>query len=76
MVASLLEALIVTQPFVDGNRRTAWVAVRTFLILNGYTLTASPNEVVRLLGRLRSGEADQAEARDWIDARMKTAEEA
>lgn len=31
-------------PFVDGNKRTSLVACRTFLILNGYQLDASPTE--------------------------------
>ena len=31
-------------PIVDGNKRTSLVACRTFLILNGYQLDASPTE--------------------------------
>lgn len=31
-------------PFVDGNNRTSLIACRTFLILNGYQLDASPTE--------------------------------
>ena len=31
-------------PFVDGNKRTAFVAARTFLLLNGNDLEASQDE--------------------------------
>src|SRR6266850_7258999 len=31
-------------PFVDGNKRTALVAARTFLVLNGTNLEASQDE--------------------------------
>lgn len=36
--AALLHGLASTQGFHDGNKRTAWVACRTFLELNGWPL--------------------------------------
>lgn len=36
--AALLHSLPSTQAFFDGNKRTAWVATRTFLVLNGSDL--------------------------------------
>ncbi len=32
-------------PFIDGNKRTAFAAMDTFLRLNGYTLNLSNQEV-------------------------------
>lgn len=69
--AALLQAIIVTQPFADGNRRTAWVASRTLLHLNGYRLTGKPQEISSLLDRVKRGEATFAELRDWINARLE-----
>ena len=37
--AVLAHGIAETQPFVDGNKRTALVAMLTFLELNGYTLS-------------------------------------
>ena len=73
--AALLQAIIVTQPFVDGNQRTAWVACRTFLLLNGYRLTGVPAEVSKLLPRVKSGEVAHAQLQEWIGTRMEPSEE-
>jgi len=37
-------------PFVDGNKRTAYVALEVFLDLNGFDLTASDAELCGKLG--------------------------
>lgn len=38
MAAALMESLIINHPFLDGNKRTAFVATDTFLRLNGFRL--------------------------------------
>ncbi len=38
--AALWESLSQNHPFIDGNKRTAFAAVRTFLGINGVRLTA------------------------------------
>ena len=38
--AALWESLSQNHPFVDGNKRTAFAAMYTFLAINGVTLTA------------------------------------
>lgn len=42
--AVLAHGIAETQPFVEGNKRTALVALATFLLLNGCTLAASQDE--------------------------------
>src|SRR5437870_5204601 len=37
------------QAFLDGNKRTAYVALRTFLELNGLTFAGEPLDVARQL---------------------------
>ncbi|MFF9483293.1 type II toxin-antitoxin system death-on-curing family toxin [Streptomyces sp. NPDC014676] len=36
--AALLHAIATNHPFVDGNKRTAWLATATFLAVNGVDL--------------------------------------
>jgi len=57
-------------PFVDGNKRTALVAARTFLLLNGHNLEASQDE--KYLTFLQLAEATLAEEQltDWIRKRI------
>ena len=53
-------------PFIDGNKRTALVATRTFLILNGYTLQASPVDKYTTFLQLAEGSLSEEELTNWI----------
>ncbi|MEQ8143567.1 type II toxin-antitoxin system death-on-curing family toxin [Streptomyces sp. OP7] len=44
--AALLHALATNHPFVDGNKRTAWLAAATFLAVNGVDLTGVDQDAV------------------------------
>ena len=53
-------------PFVDGNKRTAFVAVELFLALNGWTLTASDADCVLAMLRLAASEWSEAQFAQWM----------
>ena len=55
-------------PFVDGNKRTAAVVMETFLMLNGYALTATDAELVVAIQALAAGELSEDELADWLRA--------
>ena len=57
-------------PFVDGNKRTAAVVSETFLVLNGYRLTATDAEVVVAFLALAAGEQSEEEMADWFRERV------
>ena len=57
-------------PFVDGNKRTALVACRTFLILNGYQLTATPTEKYLTFLSLAEGTISEEELAAWLRERI------
>jgi death-on-curing protein len=48
--------------FVDGNKRTAIVAAGTFLLLNGYQLTANDGTLYTFVMSLAAGEIDEVGA--------------
>lgn len=53
-------------PFVDGNKRTAFLAIGLFLHLNGLSLEVDqPDAIATILG-LASGEIDEEQLADWI----------
>ena len=52
--------------FVDGNKRTAFVAVELFLELNGYELTVTDADCVLTMLALAAGEIDEAAFANWI----------
>ena len=49
-------------PFVDGNKRTAWVVADLFLYFNGYNVEAGPHEVIAFVLAIASGDIDEASA--------------
>lgn len=53
-------------PFVDGNKRTAAVVSESFLMQNGYRLTATDAEVVVAFLALAAGELTEDEMADWF----------
>ena len=53
-------------PFVDGNKRTAFLAVGLFLRLNGHRLTASQPDATLTVLRLAASEITEPEFADWL----------
>jgi death-on-curing protein len=53
-------------PFVDGNKRTAFVASALFLRLNGQILTAEQAEAAVIFLRLAAGDLSKPELADWF----------
>lgn len=58
-------------PFVDGNKRTAWVLGRLFLALNGHELSFKPAGAIAAMPALASGELSEAEMADWFRGHLR-----
>ena len=64
-------AIAQNHPFVDGNKRTAFVALELFLRLNGCVFTVGDAEAVVMFLAMAAGELPDAEFIAWV--RMYTA---
>ncbi|KAF0113805.1 MAG: death on curing protein [Hyphomonadaceae bacterium] len=53
-------------PFIDGNKRTAFVVMETFLILNGCELNASDAECVTMFVNLAAGNLSEEGLAAWL----------
>ena len=53
-------------PFVDGNKRTAFVAVELLLAINGLELQADDPDCVMTMLSLAGGTLSEADFADWI----------
>lgn len=53
-------------PFVDGNKRTAFVAVELFLNLNGVELDATDADCVLTMLAVAAGQMDEAALAQWL----------
>ena len=66
MAASLAFGIARNHPFVDGNKRTAYVCCRTFIKLNGGDLHASEQDKFRKSLALAEGLLTEAEFAQWL----------
>ena len=57
-------------PFVDGNKRTAWVAARLFLRLNDVELTFDKAEATVMMQQLAAGERTEDQVAAWFRDRI------
>ena len=72
LAASLAFGLARKHPFVDGNKRTAHVAYRVFIMLNGAELVANDEEKYLAMLRLAEGSLDESGFAEWLRSRIVT----
>ncbi len=70
MAAALAFGLARNHPFTDGNKRTAFVGCRAFLILNGKDITASSEEKYETFLALGAGEITETDLAAWLRERL------
>ncbi|MGB6219487.1 type II toxin-antitoxin system death-on-curing family toxin [Haloferula sp.] len=67
IAASYAFGIVKNHPFIDGNKRTGFMAAYTFLGVNGYRLVAPEEEaVVQTLG-LASGAIGEEDYAAWLE---------
>lgn len=70
LAASYGHGLCRGHPFVDGNKRIAFVAMAVLLALNGHDIDAPETEVVAVMTTLAAGELSEDELAAWLRSRM------
>ncbi|HEV2387378.1 MAG TPA: type II toxin-antitoxin system death-on-curing family toxin [Candidatus Acidoferrales bacterium] len=69
--AALMESLANNHPFLDGNKRVAFAAPHTFLLVNGFDLAVDPVSAFEFMMRsISSGEFRFAPIFKWISERV------
>jgi death-on-curing protein len=63
--------LLRNHPFVDGNKRIAFIAAETFLQLNGYSLTSKPLAEIGVMLDVAAGQMSEPEFAQWIRGNVK-----
>lgn len=66
MAAAYTFGIVRNHPFVDGNKRTGFVAGLMFLGLNGLELIASEAEACSTILSLAAGEIDEEQLTEWF----------
>lgn len=66
LAAALGHGLASNHPFLDGNKRVAFLAVYVFLGLNGLTIEAEEAKVVAVMKDLAAGRLPEADLAQWL----------
>jgi len=73
LAAALASGIARNHPFLDGNKRTAHVAYRTFLELNGADLDATDEDKYVTMLALAEGKLAERDFAAWLRARVQLA---
>lgn len=68
---ALLESLAINHPFIDGNKRVAYGSMEIFLLINGWRVDATQQQIYRFMMRLfETNKFELAELEKWFRPRI------
>ncbi|WP_417513133.1 type II toxin-antitoxin system death-on-curing family toxin [Minwuia sp.] len=70
LVSGYVYGIARNHAFLDGNKRTAFVAGELFLVLNGYELVADDVDAVTTMLRVADGTLDEEDFQEWLRERV------
>ena len=70
MAAAYMVGIARNHPFVDGNKRTAFVVGVLFLEINGYRFAASEEDATQAVLGLADGSIDETSFIRWLRANV------
>ena len=68
LAAIYCSGIVKSHPFIDGNKRTGFMAAYSFLGINGYQLTASEEEAAVQIIALADSRLSDEELTAWLKA--------
>jgi death-on-curing protein len=66
LAASCAYGLARNHPFLDGNKRVAFLSIGVFLAINGHRLVADQVDAIRTMLAVAAGEMDERGLAAWI----------
>lgn len=70
LAAAYVYGLTKNHGFIDGNKRTAWIAARLFLADNGYRIRIDKVDAVRTVEAVAASRMSEAELASWFRDRI------
>jgi death on curing protein len=70
LAAAYLHGLANNHGFADGNKRTAWVVARLFLMDNGLRLSFDRFDAIETVEKVAGGKLKEAELAEWLRGRL------
>jgi len=72
LAAAMHQSLVKNHPLIDGNKRTAWLLLITFLFMNGLTVEMTADEGMDFTLGVAEGRYDLEQAAKIIKAHIKS----
>lgn len=69
--AAILESILINHPFVDGNKRTAFVLMKLILLNNELDIDATQDEKYHMVISATTGAMRFTDIKNWIQLRIK-----
>lgn len=69
--AALIESIITNHPFLDGNKRFGYVAMRLLLLEEGLDIDAKEDEKYNFVIAIAEGKLKYSDICDWIIKNLK-----
>ncbi len=70
--AALFESLIINHPFIDGNKRTAYVLMKYLLFTEGVSINTSEKEKYKMVISASKGELRLDGIKLWLYSKTNT----
>ncbi|MBL8560422.1 MAG: type II toxin-antitoxin system death-on-curing family toxin [Hyphomonadaceae bacterium] len=70
LATAYASGIVGNHPFIDGNKRTGFIAMALFLEVNGLTVTAEEADVVLTMLALAAGAIDDDAFTAWLRANV------
>jgi death-on-curing protein len=71
LAAAYASGIARNHPFVDGNKRTAWVIARLFLMANAREIHFDKADAIRTMFRLAAGDLSEDDLAEWLRERLE-----
>ena len=66
--AALMHSIVTSHPLIDGNKRTAWALMITFVLLNGFEVVAETDDAFDFVLGVATDARDLDSIASWIAA--------
>ena len=68
---ALIQSIVKNHPFIDGNKRTAFITTYNFLALNGIKITAGEREIVKFMVSVANQNLSVDEIASWLKSHSR-----
>lgn len=69
--AAIFESILINHPFIDGNKRTAYVLMKLILFDYGLDIDANENDKYIMVISASTGDMRFDEIKNWIQTRLQ-----